>query len=124
MDQVSYAVGEGVGFAGAGAGDDQEGRFERGRGGGALLGVEGIEEGRVHAFNIRSVSVGCCNARGKKCKRRTNRAGRYIEGHYQRRISMVRVGLIALMTLGWMVTFARAAEAKLEDKGWINLWEG
>src|SRR5712671_3020032 len=106
MDQVSYAVGEGVGFAGAGAGDDQEGRFERGRGGGALLGVEGIEEGRVHALNIRSVSVGCCNARGKKCKQRTNRAGRYIEGHYQRRILMLRPLMIALVTFACIVSIA------------------
>src|SRR3954469_23296754 len=37
---------------------------------------------------------------------------------------MVRFGLIALMTFGCMVDFARAAQTKLEDKGWINLWEG
>jgi acetyl esterase/lipase len=37
---------------------------------------------------------------------------------------MVRAALIALLTLGSMVSFARAAETKLEDKEWINLWEG
>ena len=81
VDEVGDAVGEGVGFSGACAGDDEEGRVERRGGGGALLGVEGVEEGRVHAFNSRSVSVGCCNAQGKKCKRRTNSPDRYIEGH-------------------------------------------
>src|SRR6266498_3219058 len=37
---------------------------------------------------------------------------------------MVRTAWIALLTLGCMVSFTRAAETRLEDKGWINLWEG
>jgi acetyl esterase/lipase len=37
---------------------------------------------------------------------------------------MLRPVMIALMAFGCIVSFARAAETKLEDKGWINLWEG
>ena len=40
MDEVGDSMGEGICFSGACAGDDQERGFERGAGGGALLGVE------------------------------------------------------------------------------------
>jgi acetyl esterase/lipase len=36
---------------------------------------------------------------------------------------MIRIAVIAAVCLG-MASTSRAAEAKLADKGWINLWEG
>jgi acetyl esterase/lipase len=37
---------------------------------------------------------------------------------------MVRTAFVALMIVGGCVLPARAAELKLEEKGWMNLWEG
>src|SRR5438067_9984001 len=96
---------EDVGLFGACAGDGEEGCVEGRGGGGALLGVEGVEEGRVHAFGRPFGGCsGCCNARGKKCKRReqTGLIGIYRDttnGGF----AMVRRVMIARVTFGCMV---------------------
>src|SRR5687767_12825745 len=58
-------VGGGVGVAGAGAGGGGGGGWGGGRGGLGLLGVEGGEEGRVHAGFGKC--WGGCNPAGLKC---------------------------------------------------------
>ena len=73
VDEVGDAVGEGVGFAGAGAGDDEQRGLERGGGGGALLGVEVVEVGRFHAFFVWWVLGVDCNRRRKEMKWKSER---------------------------------------------------